>query len=283
MKFPAFSSIDLKNSSSDFAILDIEVHLIVPDVNQPRKHFDQTALHELASSIKNHGVIQPIIVRSIKDSKHYHLIAGERRWRAAQLANLTHIPAIIREYNPQDRMAIALIENIQRENLNAIEEAQAIQMLLSECAMTHHQVAENIGKSRTTVSNLLRLLHLDEQVKMMIRNGLLEMGHARALLSLVPAQQIEIAHHIIAKSLSVREAERMVRQCHMPKDKSAHSDHTEFQHKALAWSERFAKHLASKVSVHSSQVDKGKIVIHFNSYDKAHQLMDYLNAFETEQ
>src|SRR5205085_10403649 len=207
MKFPAFEPIDLSNNAQTFEAIDLYLSQIEADSNQPRKIFSEDTLEELAISIKNHGVIQPIIVRNIDGGRKYQIIAGERRWRAAKMAGLEQIPAIIKEYDSVQRMAVSLIENIQRENLNPLEEAQAIQSLLSECDMTHNEVAESIGRSRTTVTNSLRLLTLTREVKVMVNAGFLEMGHARALLCLPNVQQIEAAELVILKKLSVRETE----------------------------------------------------------------------------
>ncbi|MEO7048023.1 MAG: ParB/RepB/Spo0J family partition protein, partial [Ferruginibacter sp.] len=240
MKFPAFEPIDLKNKPQSFEAVDLYLSQIEPDKNQPRKNFDENALEELASSIRQHGVIQPILVRDIDKGKKYQIIAGERRWRAAKIVGLEKIPAIIKEYNKANRMAVSLIENIQRENLNPLEEAQAIHTLLEECYMTHNQVAESLGRSRTTVTNLLRLLALTDKVKEMINSGLLEMGHARALLSLTSDQQIAVAQVIIGKSLSVRETEKIVQRMNAPQKKKETFITPEFEKKAQDWNKRLA-------------------------------------------
>ena len=163
MKFPAFEAINLKNTQS-FEVTDLYLSQIEPDKNQSRKNFSENSLEELSVSIRQHGIIQPILVRDIDKGKKYQIIAGERRWRAAKMIGLEKIPVIIKEYDKANRMAVSLIENIQREELNPLEEAQAIQRLLKDCHMTHCQVAESLGKSRTTVTNLLRLLVLEGKV-----------------------------------------------------------------------------------------------------------------------
>ncbi|MGK0398935.1 MAG: ParB family chromosome partitioning protein, partial [Gammaproteobacteria bacterium] len=177
---------------------------------QPRQYFDQQALQELADSISAQGVIQPIVVRP--DGEHYELIAGERRWRAAQLAGLQKIPVVIRDLDSKSAAAIALIENIQREDLNPLEESQALMRLIEEFDLTHQQVADSVGRSRATVSNLLRLLDLADPVKDLVNRGLLDMGHARALLALIQHDQIELATIVVNRGLSVRETEALVKK-----------------------------------------------------------------------
>ncbi|MEE4173720.1 MAG: ParB/RepB/Spo0J family partition protein, partial [Xanthomonadales bacterium] len=176
---------------------------------QPRIHIRPEALQELADSIKAQGVVQPVVVRPVDGG--YELIAGERRWRASQLAGLHEVPAVVRDIPDQAAAAMALIENIQRENLNPLEEANALQRLIEEFGLTHQQTAESVGRSRTSVTNLLRLLELTEEVKAFLDEGELEMGHARALLALAGARQAEAARKVVAKGLSVRETEKLVK------------------------------------------------------------------------
>jgi ParB family transcriptional regulator, chromosome partitioning protein len=182
---------------------------IKPGVYQPRRDFDQHSLQELADSIKEKGILQPLIVR--KSGKGYEIIAGERRWRAAQMAGLDQIPIVICEINDNDALAFSLIENIQRQDLNPIEEAIALNRLIEEFTMTHEEVAKSIGRSRTMVTNMLRLLNLEDLVKEMLISHHLEMGHARALLSLSESKQITVAKFIVDKQMTVREAEAYVR------------------------------------------------------------------------
>jgi ParB family chromosome partitioning protein len=283
MKFPAFEPIDLKNNPPSSEVMDLFVSQIEPDKNQPRKNFDDHTLEELALSIRQHGVIQPILVRDINEGKMYQIIAGERRWRAAKIVGLEKIPAIVREYNKVDRMAVSLIENIQRENLNPLEEAQAIQSLLEECYMTHGQVAENLGRSRTTVTNLLRLLALTDRVKEMIISGLLEMGHARALLSLSSEQQIEVAEIIIRKSLSVRETEKLVQNMNIPSQHQITKLSPQFDKITKEWSAHLSKQLSSKVSMNFNQDGRGKVIIHFDSPEEAGWLMKHLSVKEAQK
>ncbi|HZW61129.1 MAG TPA: ParB/RepB/Spo0J family partition protein [Candidatus Babeliales bacterium] len=259
--------------NKDYLLID----RIKPRDDQPRKIFNESSLEELTQSIKSKGVIQPIVVRQT-DNNFYEIIVGERRWRAAKRAGLEKIPAIIRDYNKSDSMAVALIENIQRENLNPLEEAEALRSLIEECAMTHNQIAESIGRSRTAVSNLLRLLDLTQEVKSMINSGLLEMGHARALLSLSYDQQIEAAKLIISKSLSVRETEKLVRNMNTPQEKPVILINPEFEKKAQTWKTIFSRQLSSKVNVHFSPEGKGKVVIHFDSVEEADWLMEHLRV-----
>ena len=191
------------------SLCQLSVDQVVAGRYQPRTQFAPGALEELAQSIRSQGVIQPVVVR--ETDRGYELIAGERRWRAAQLAGLKVIPAIVRELSDDAAVAMSLIENIQREDLNAIEEAVALNRLLHEFSLTHQEVSEVVGRSRTAVSNLVRLLRLQSAVKTMVENGQLEMGHARALLSLEGAQQVDVAKSIVARGLSVRQAEAWVK------------------------------------------------------------------------
>lgn len=273
MKFPAFEPIDLKEGLDSIEAVQLALTKIVPDKNQPRKMFDENALEELASSIKQHGVIQPIIVRQFENGK-FQIVAGERRWRASKLAGLEKIPVIIKEYDQSNKLAVSLIENIQRESLNPLEEAEAIQSLLVECNMTHNQVAENIGRSRTSVTNLLRLLALTPQVKVMINANLLEMGHARALLGLNGNQQIETAELIVKQSLSVRETEKLINKINEAKDKPTVIRKLEFEKKACEWKSDLSKRFSSKVKVHVNSEGKGRFVIPFDSVEEAEWIMN---------
>lgn len=271
------STIQAKPFNNYLAIDDIR-----PRANQPRKVFDEESLEELTQSIKSKGIIQPIIVKSCGDDS-YEIIVGERRWRAAKRAGLEKMPAIVRDYDKVDSMAVALIENIQRENLNPLEEAEALRSLIEECAMTHNQVAESVGRSRVAVSNLLRLLDLTKEVKLMINSGLLEMGHARALLSLSPDQQIEAAKIVVGKSLSVRETEKLVQDINKPQhEKSTVLIDEVFEKKATLWKTHLSKQLSSKVNIHLNQDGKGRMVIHFNSIEEADWLIDHVGFNQKE-
>ena len=199
---------------------EVPIEWIQPGKYQPRKVIEDEALQELASSIKAQGIMQPIVLRSISENK-YEIIAGERRWRASQLAGLEKIPAIVREVNDESAIAMSLIENIQREDLNPMEEAIALQRLIKEFDLTHQQVAEAVGKSRTAVTNFLRLINLSAEVSQMLAHGDIEMGHARALLSLDDEKQSQAAKEIAAKQLNVRQAEALVKSwLSVPKEKA---------------------------------------------------------------
>ena len=179
---------------------------------QPRSHMNQIALNELAESIKPQGIMQPIVVRAVVGEKKYEIVAGERRWRAAKLANLTEVPILIKHIPDESALAMALIENIQREDLNSIEEARGIQRLIDEFGMTHESASHILGKSRTTVTNLLRLLNLSEHVQKALLEGRIEMGHARAMLSLSASEQVMICQKVISNNLSVRDVEALITQ-----------------------------------------------------------------------
>lgn len=239
---------------------------------QPRRDMDPDALEDLASSIRAQGVIQPIVVRHVLGGR-YEIVAGERRWRASQLAGLTEIPAIIRDIPDEAAIAIALIENIQRESLNPIEEAIALQRLLDEFTMTHQQVADAVGKSRATVSNLLRLLALTEEVKTMLEHGDIEMGHARALLSLPEATQVDAAQTIIEKGLSVRDTEELVKKLQMPKlpnlPKAVDPDIKRLQ-------QDLANRLKMNVAISCNSKGKGKVVIRYTNLSELDAILEYL-------
>ncbi len=240
---------------------------------QPRRGMDPDALEDLASSIRSQGIIQPIVVRPILGGR-YEIVAGERRWRASQMAGLTEIPAIIREIPDEAAVAIALIENIQRESLNPIEEALALQRLLEEFSMTHQQVAEAVGKSRATVTNLLRLLLLAEEVKVMLEHGDIEMGHARALLTLTAVAQVDAAQMIVDKGLSVRETEELVRRLQLPKlpaiPKTIDPDVKRLQ-------QDLSSRLKLMVAIQCNTKGKGKLVIRYNNLSELDNLLEYFN------
>ena len=245
--------------------LDIEA--LTPGRYQPRQHFNQEALQELSQSIKKQGIIQPIVVRPRAGGK-FEIVAGERRWRASKLAGLTQVPVIKKELNDEATIAIALIENIQRQDLNAIEESIALQRLISEFDMTHQQVAEAVGKSRTTVTNLLRLLNLNVTVRRMLEQSQIEMGHARALLSLGDEQQIRVAEYVIKKKLSVRETERFIKRLQFePGEGGKHR--APVKNPDVARLEReLSDKLHADVKFEYNNKGKGKLVIKYNSFDE---------------
>ena len=239
---------------------------------QPRSHMDETALNELADSIKEQGLMQPIIVRSIGNER-YEIIAGERRYRAAGIAGLTEVPVLIKEVDDKNALSLALIENIQREDLNAIEEAQGLQRLIHEFDYTHETCAQAIGRSRSAVSNLLRLLNLAQPVQTMLLAGDVEMGHARALLSLDAAQQIILAQEIANKRLSVRDTEKRVQQIQtqIQKGEGEQNQHTA-KNRAIsgdikALQEKLSDALGAQVDIKMGAKNKGKMVIAFGNLD----------------
>ena len=239
---------------------------------QPRSHMDETALNELADSIKEQGLMQPIIVRSIGNER-YEIIAGERRYRAAGIAGLTEVPVLIKEVDDKNALSLALIENIQREDLNAIEEAQGLQRLIHEFDYTHETCAQAIGRSRSAVSNLLRLLNLAQPVQTMLLAGDVEMGHARALLSLDAAQQIILAQEIANKRLSVRDTEKRVQQIQtqIQKGEGEQNQHTA-KNRAIsgdikALQEKLSDALGAQVDIKMGAKNKGKMTIAFANLD----------------
>ena len=261
-----------QQAAIDGELRQIAVTALKSGQYQPRKTMAADALTELADSIRAQGVIQPIVVRRI-DSQHYEIIAGERRWQAARQAGLQVVPCIIKNVDDRATVAIALIENIQREDLNAIEEARALERLQQEFSLTHQQVADAVGKSRAAVSNLLRLNQLPDAVKQLVEQKQLEMGHARALLALDEQQQLATAQIIVNKLLTVREAEKLVKTLLNPTEtpvKSAPQPQTVALQ--LSLSERFG----TKVAVNQNKNGKGKIVINFDQQDKLAQILAML-------
>lgn len=242
---------------------------------QPRRDIQPEALEELADSIRAQGVMQPIVVRPIGD-KRYEIIAGERRWRAAQLAELDVIPAVVREVSDQVALALALIENIQRENLNPIEEAFALQRLQDEFGLTQAQVAEAVGKSRTTITNLLRLIGLTEDVRLMLEHGDLEMGHGRAMLTLPPEQQMQVARQVVAKSLSVRQTEALVRRVQQEGPDRKAKTKGELDPNIRALQDDLAERLGARVAIDHGQKGKGKLVIEYSSLDELDGILGHI-------
>lgn len=240
---------------------------------QPRRDMDVAALEELALSIKTQGVLQPIIVRPIGDQR-YEIIAGERRWRATQIAELDTIPALVKDVNDETTMALALIENIQRENLNPIEEAAAIQRLIDELDVTHQEVATALGKSRASVTNLLRLMSLNLEVRTMIEHGDLELGHAKVLLALEGSQQNQAARMIVAKNLSVRETERLVKNILSPVNQLNLQKSIDPDVRLLQ--DTLSEKLGAKVTVDHANSGKGKLTIHYNNLDELDGILDHL-------
>ncbi|MEI8572356.1 ParB/RepB/Spo0J family partition protein [Methylomonas sp. LW13] len=239
---------------------------------QPRKDMDPEKLKELSDSIAAQGIIQPIIVRKI-DSEKYEIIAGERRWRAAQLAELRDVPVLVKDLDDRSVMAIALIENIQREDLNALEEAEALHRLQDEFELTHQQIATAVGKSRTTITNLLRLLELAGEVKGMLGKGLLEMGHARALLGLDEAKQIEIANKAVKQGLTVRAVEKLVREQH--EDKPAVVKKVDPD--TLRLQRDLSERTGAKVEINHQSSGKGKLIFTYTSLEELEGIIKKIN------
>jgi ParB family transcriptional regulator, chromosome partitioning protein len=235
---------------------------------QPRREINPEAIRELADSIRKQGIIQPIVVRSVGQNR-YEIIAGERRWRAAQQAGLQQIPALVKQISDEAALAVALIENIQRQDLNALEEAIALQRLAEEFDMTHQQIAEAVGKSRTMVSNLLRLLSLQPEVKRLLEQNKIEMGHARTLLPLSANLQVEAARTVVAKNLSVRETENLVNQLQQPpKVLETLSSHRMLDSDVRVLQKDLSERLGAKVQIRHNVKGKGKLFIHYNNLDE---------------
>ena len=260
----------LASGEAKTSLRQLPVDLLQPGKYQPRRSMSQTALVELAESIRKQGIIQPVIVRAISVNS-YEIIAGERRWRAAQLANLHEVPAVVREISDQQAIAMALVENLQREDLNAIETATSLQKLITEFKITHEGAADIVGKSRAAVTNLLRLLELPENIKAFIVQGQLEMGHARALLPLSPAKQLTVAQLIIAKGLSVRAAESLVRQLQQERPLTTRS----VDANTVKLQQQLAEKLAALVNIQHSKSGKGKIVIAYDSLDELEGILEH--------
>jgi len=242
----------------------LPVEWIQRGVYQPRRDMDPEALEELAASIRVHGIMQPIVVRTVGIDR-YEIIAGERRWRAAQLAELDSIPALIKEVPDEDAIAMALIENIQREDLNAMEEAFALQRLQNEFELTQQQVADAVGKSRSAIANLLRLLQLSEPVRLMLERGDLEMGHARSLLALEEDQQLRSAREVVAKGLSVRQTEELVRKAQQePKVVTKQAPDADIH----SLQDRLSDAIGAAVSITQSAKGKGKLTISYATLDQ---------------
>lgn len=261
-------------SSSELQLLPVEY--LVPGKYQPRKDMSQEALEDLASSIRAQGIIQPIVVRPLAKNQ-FEIIAGERRWRASQLAQLSEVPCIVKDVPDEAAVAIALIENIQREDLNAMEEAIALERLLTEFALTHQQVADAVGKSRASVTNLLRLNQLNDDVKLLLEHGDIEMGHARALLALKDNEQSDAARLVAAKQLTVRETENLVRRILEPKPAVAEKPRDP---DVMALEQRLSERFAAPVQISYNHKGKGKLEIAYSSLDELDGIINKLNLAE---
>lgn len=258
----------------DKMLREIPVEFIQRSQYQPRRDMNQEALEELSNSIKVQGVMQPIVVRPVAENR-YEIIAGERRWRATQLAGLDKIPAVIREVSDESAIAMALIENIQREDLNPIEEAQALSRLRDEFELTQQEVADAVGKSRVTVTNLLRLMALQPDVMTMLEHGDIEMGHARALLGLEGDDQLEAARLVVAKGWSVRQTEALVRRLQQHKNLPAY-EIKRIDPNIKALEEDLSQKIGARVAIQCSAKGKGKLVISYNSLDELDGVLEHI-------
>lgn len=254
---------DIDDAPASEKLQSLPIEYLQPGQFQPRKDMDSDRLKELADSIKAHGVVQPIVVRTVENGK-YEIIAGERRWRAAQIAGLHEVPVVEKQASDQAVLAIALIENIQREDLNPLDQAGALLRLSTEFDMTHQQIADAVGKSRATVTNLLRLNDLQPAVKQRLASGQIEMGHARALLTLEPAQQVEASRIICAKKMTVRAAERLVQEMRSNKVKSRPDLDPDIKRLQIDISGK----LGTRVQIKHAQDGKGQLVISYASLDQ---------------
>ena len=260
--------------------LMVKISLIEPNRDQPRKDFNEEELQELAESIKNYGVLQPLLVQ--KKGTSYELIAGERRWRAAKLAGLKEVPVVLREYSKQQAMEIALIENVQRADLNPIEEAQAYQQLVKEFHLTQEEIAARVSKNRATITNAMRLLKLDEEIQDLVIKGAISSGHARAILSLEDKQlQKKAAKEVLDKRLSVRETEKLVKR--LARASAEKNERNEKKDDALALifqdlEERMKTIMGTKVSIHNKDRNKGRIEIEYYSEAELERIVEMIES-----
>ncbi|MBQ5445941.1 MAG: ParB/RepB/Spo0J family partition protein [Lachnospiraceae bacterium] len=259
--------------TNENGVIELKVNQIEPNREQPRKNFDEDALQELADSIKKHGIIQPLVVQ--KKGEYYEIIAGERRWRAAKIAGLKHIPVVIKDYSEQEMVEIALIENIQRQDLNPIEEAMAFKQLMQEYDLKQDELAERVSKSRTAVTNSMRLLKLPQKIMEMVINNELSSGHARTLLSIEDEDlQIKVAELVILKQMSVRETENYVKKLQNNKNKSKDTKNTDNDFVYRDIENRIKEIVGTKVKVNHKNNGKGKIEIEFYSDDELERIYD---------
>ncbi len=265
-----------KDEKRDDGVSFVKITMVEPNREQPRKNFEEDSLQELADSIKQFGLLQPILVQDRKS--YYEIIAGERRWRAAKIAGLKEVPVIVRDLTEQEIVEISLIENIQREDLNPIEEAQAYKRLLNEFHLKQDEVAERVSKSRTAVTNSMRLLKLCDKVQKMIIDGMISTGHARALIGIEdPEEQYNIAQKVFDEKLSVREVEKLVKNLHKePKPKKPENKTMEAIYQEI--SEKLKQSLSTKVSVTAKENGSGKIEIEFYNHEDLDRLIDQITG-----
>lgn len=262
-------------NAKDGELRHLPIEFIQRGKYQPRRDMNQEALEELANSIRAQGVMQPIVVRPIGPDK-YEIIAGERRWRASQLAGLDTVPVVVRDVPDEAAIAMALIENIQREDLNPVEEAIALSRLQKEFELTHQQIADAVGKSRATVTNLLRLMALREDVQRMLEHGDLEMGHARALLSLTPELQFSTAQQVVSKGLSVRQTESLVRKLLEAKPEPKADDIVNADADIKRLQDSLAEKVGAVVMIQHTAKGKGKLVFTYNSLDELDGILNHI-------
>jgi len=261
----------------DGTLVELELQQLQPGQYQPRRDVQESALEELADSIRQQGLMQPIVVRPLPGMPdHYEIIAGERRWRACELAGLKRIPVLVRDVADESAIAMALIENIQRENLNPMEEAIALHRLQQEFGLTQQQVANSVGKNRTTVANLLRLMQLNTDVKRLLENGDLEMGHARALLGLTGQAQSDAAAQVVADSLNVRETEKLIRQLSQPVDDVEKTPAPPPSPDVMRLERLLGDRLGAKVVIRHGARGKGKVVIDYSSLDELDGILAHI-------
>jgi len=257
-------------------IQQLSIDSLMPSKYQPRKIWDEQALSELAESICSQGIIQPLIVRS-KDDNKFEIIAGERRWRAAKLAGLTSIPAVIRDVEDNVALAFALIENIQREDLNPLEEAYAFCRFKDDFSMTHSDIAKMVGRSRTSITNTIRLLSLDDSVKKLLEENHLDMGHARALLTLDTTEQVDLAQKIADQKLSVRQAEELAYTRKIQKSRAPSERVNKYTSKQEFWASELSKKLSTKVTVKLNNSGEGKVIIHIEDPSEIDWLLNNIS------
>ena len=270
-----------KKNLQENQVLSLSIHEVEPNRNQPRKQFDEDAIEELADSIKQYGVIQPLIVQ--KKDNYYEIIAGERRWRACKKAGLKEVPVIIKNYDEKETLKISLIENIQREDLNPIEEAKAYEILHDSYGLKQDEIAASVSKSRTAITNIMRLLKLDERVQDMVIENLISSGHGRTLLSIDDGDvQYQLAEKILDENLSVREAEKLVKSVLEHKDNEKPSEEESLQEKSMInfFENKMKDILGSKVIIKNKKNNKGKIEIEYYSKDELERIIDLIQTIK---
>lgn len=272
---------DLRDEEKESGEGLVQTALVEPNMNQPRKAFKKEELEELTESVKQYGILQPIIVK--RKGNMYEIIAGERRWRAAQAAGLREIPVIIREYTDQEAMEISIIENIQRADLNPIEEAKAYRSLMEEYGLKHEEIAVKVSKNRTTITNFLRLLKLDESIQILMIEGKISSGHARALLAVEnPEDQIRLAEEIIKKGLNVRDTERLVKALGKKKrEKPAEEGERDLSIFYKEFEDRIRDIFSTKVHINRKDKNKGRIEIEYYSQAELERIMELIRSIES--